>query len=184
MSKGASGSQVAPGLAGAGDEFISRPSGFRRFLRVASYAAPSAIALIFALVLMVESRNISGRDSIYPRVVIALLIVVSVLAVIADIRAGLRPIDPTGESDIEGSYGRGIAMTRTLIGCANLVLFAIIGGTVGFFIGLAIMSIVFMRVLGVRTLRWAIVWAIAMVVPAYLLFTLGFGIRFNSGLLF
>lgn len=145
------------------------------------------IALAVAALFFAASGDLHGLEAAYPRglaVLIALLAVVSVWrdAVAAHpSEPADGPVDPDAEEVApEGGRGVGIAAGRTVAFVAVLVLTSWLMGVIGFFPAATVLIVGGLVVLGVRAPRKVVVYTVAVVGVAYLLFVEALGVPFPA----
>jgi hypothetical protein len=136
---------------------------------------------------LVESFTISGKDAIYPRILILLLLLISVINIVMDARGARNhvPISPheVAEAEIEGGNGRGIDIPRTLAAALIVLLFPVVAILFGFFAGIIVLTLGLMWILGIRT-WWVLLLATVLIVgSAYLIFSVGLGVHFPGGVI-
>ena len=154
------------------------------------FLLPSVFVFWLMVVFLVSSFSITGRDALYPRAVIVLLLVVSALNLITDFRASRKfSVDAPrpepeldADDDVEGKRGKGIDVRRTLLACAVLAVFPIVTSLFGFFVGVGVLIIGCMWILGVQSFRTYAIATVAMVGSAYLVFEVALGANLPPGL--
>ena len=178
---GARGGVGRPGDAGPrGHESVGRRIATSLWL----VAAPLTVLLVAVLFLLV-SGGITGREGAYPRVLAGIVVVMALAAVLGDLRDGRRALAPGSplpsaetvpddhverDADLEGGRGRGLAVRRVLVFAAVAVLSVFLMSYLGFFLPGVLLLAGGLLALGVRTPWKVVAYTAGLLGAAYALF--------------
>jgi len=160
-------------------------SGSRRggAARSAWAVAVPLFALALAVLFLATSGDITGREGSYPRVLAGVVVVLALLSLVrdhADARreSAVAPTAGTEDEDdpdseaasFEGGRGVGVAVRRVLAFAGVSVLAVYLMSWLGFFIPAALLVAGGVLVLGIRSPWRVVVFTVALVGIAHLLF--------------
>lgn len=142
------------------------------------------LAFLAAGFFLIASAGIEGRDALYPRALAVLVAVFALYAAVRDIKEILGErqavTDSSTTSDgsdmgepspgVEGHRGERVAFGRVAAFSAVAVVSVWLMGWVGYYLASAVLLAGGIRVLGVRSPVKVVVYAVALIALAYLLF--------------
>lgn len=140
-------------------------------------AAP-LVMLLLAVVFLLNSSELSGREAAYPRVLAVIVIALAAVSIVKDLTSGrlvfadapsqTRPA--TAADDPEGQRGRGLAARRVVTFFAVAVVSVWLMSWVGFFLPALLLVGAGVYVLGVRTPWKVAAYTVGLVAAAYTVF--------------
>lgn len=162
----------------------SQPSGAGRLGRSLWLVATPLFMLLLAVLFLLSSGDLTGREAAYPQVLALLVIVLAVVSLAGDHREGMRQVtaappsrldhdaadDSAGPDDVEGRRGIGLAVGRVLAFLVVAVVAVILMSYLGFFLPSALLVGGGLLVLGVRSPWKVVAYTAGVVLVAYGLF--------------
>lgn len=142
------------------------------------------LALALAALFVAESRDITGLEGTYPRVLAAVVALLAAVSIGRDTVEARRERSATAarsaDGPLEGRRGEGVAGGRLALFVAVLVVSIGLMGWIGFFPAATLLVLGGLLVLGVRSAVKVVAYTVGVVVVAHLLFVEALGVAFPA----